>query len=639
MRFRRAALTLLALCLLVTPEHAVAGVDRWTGNGPSGGMARSIAVHPTNPDILLTGSYGAGIFRSTDRGHTWRRSSGGLPPDIIIGSIAFLPAKPSTVFATTQPGSMYKSTDGGRTWSRTASSDIANLGGLAVHPTHPNIIWVNTGTDGVFRSEDEGATWTQVYLAPDRPLTGGVMYAPSDPRIMYSTGQDVLVSNDGGQTWSDTGGRGGFTRFVVHPTNPKVLYGGDSFGFHKSVDGGVTWAQIATLPVLDTAMSLAIDPYDPSRVYAGAEFSGVYLFTHGGAHVERYNQGLPGRWITGFRPLPNGVVLVASAHHGIFRRRIGDAAWTSSREGFSNSQVSSLATAPSRGRVVYAGLRSQGVARSTDGGATWRFRGLSGPGPSTVEALAVHPTNPDVVYAARLGGIYRTTNGGANWDWQLRVNDLKDLYTTDVVVSPSSPRIVYGATFQFGVWRSADHGRTWRKTQLDSDVTALAIHPTRPNTVYAGTRTKFIAKTTDGGKTWKSGSGTHVFQETKDIAIHPRRPRKVFAAMSTGGIYRSGDGGATWRRLDGGTAPTSASSVVIDPRRPWRIYAGHGGEVEPGVYRSRDSGRTWSRMNTGLTIARWVSALAIQPDGSKLHAGTSQWAAMAGGGVFSYRFE
>lgn len=631
MRGGRAAVALFLVCLLLPPGTAAAGEKRWTGNGPFGGVTSSIAAHPTNPDVLLTGSYGAGIFRSTNRGRTWQRSSAGLPADIIIGDIAFLPTKPSTVFATTQPGTMYTSRDGGRTWSQTGPGHIANLGSLVVDPTNSNILWVSTGTQGIFRSTDEGATWTRIYRQRELPLTGAVVMAPSDPQVLYNTGIDLLVSKDGGTTWTDTGANGDFTRLVVHPTDPRVLYAGDRFGFYKSVDGGTTFTTIASLPALDSVMSLAIDPYNPSRVYGGAEFSGVYLFTKGGSQVTLYNRGMPGRWITTFRPLPNGAVLAAAAYHGIFRRRVGDDVWRPSRTGFRNSQVSSLATPPSGGRVVYAGLNSQGVARSTDGGASWAMRGLLG---KKVEALAVHPSRPEVVYAAARGGIYRTRNGGGRWSWKLR---LPNVFTTDVAVSPSSPRIVYAATFQDGVWRSADHGQSWRKTRLDDVVMSLAVHPTRPNTLYAGTRLQTITKSTDGGRTWKSGTGLFIHTDTLDIKIHPRRPSRVFAAMH-GGIYRSRDGGASWRRTDGGRAPTDASSVVIDPQRPWRVYAGQGGEVNPGVYRSNDGGTSWRRMNTGLTVARWVSALAINASGTKLHAGTSQWAEIAGGGVFSYRF-
>ena len=131
---------------------------------------------------------------------------------------------------------------------------------------------------------------------------------------------------------------------------------------------------------------------------------------------------------------------------------------------FGVGSVGSIRVAPSDTNVVYVGTGSasprgnisvgDGVYRSDDAGRTWEHRGLRHAG--QIGALAVHPDDPDLVYAAALGyifgpnddrGIYRTMDGGENWERVLHISDRTGF--VEIQMDPNNPRILYA-----GAWRA-----------------------------------------------------------------------------------------------------------------------------------------------------------------------------------------
>ncbi|HKE04303.1 MAG TPA: hypothetical protein VKE91_09595, partial [Blastocatellia bacterium] len=155
--------------------------------------------------------------------------------------------------------------------------------------------------------------------------------------------------------------------------------------------------------------------------------------------------------------------------------------------------------------------------RGASQGANWTELGPGNVGGRT-RALAIHPTNPDTIYAAAAsGGVWKTTDGGARW-------------------APLTDSLSNLA------------------------VNALALDGNDPNVIYAGTGEGFsnsdarrgvgIFKTTDGGATWTLLTGTRAtdFYYVNDIVISRNNSQRVYAATNAG-VFRSIDGGATWTRV------------------------------------------------------------------------------------------
>jgi photosystem II stability/assembly factor-like uncharacterized protein len=272
-----------------------------------------------------------------------------------------------------------------------------------------------------------------------------------------------------------------------------------------------------------------------------------------------------------------------------------------------------LAEAPARS---HAGAKS--VANWTEEGPTsFVFQGFGGLG--RVNCLAFHPTEAATFWAGTPGGgLWKTTDGGMSWS---TINSgMPVLGVSDIAVHPSDPDILYiatgdaetalvvpSSTKSIGVWKSIDGGSTWSVTGLSMDVVAqkligrLLISPADPQVLLAAA-SDGIWRTTDGGANWvNAASGWFI-----DMEFKPEDPQVVYASTlsATGNaqIHRSSDGGITWSQA---TAFTGASRIAlaVTPAAPTAVMAvcadmqGLGG-LE-GLYYSGNSGASFGQAIDG----------------------------------------
>jgi photosystem II stability/assembly factor-like uncharacterized protein len=255
-----------------------------------------------------------------------------------------------------------------------------------------------------------------------------------------------------------------------------------------------------------------------------------------------------------------------------------------------------------------------------------------------VRAIAVDPTNPDVVYVGASNGatyygehgtlvgtgIFRSTNGG--YTFVPTNSGLPSLVVTALVVDPSNPNVLYAGLDGGGVAKTTNAGASYTPVNngLPSlDVYALAIDPVTPTTLYAGLDAGGVYRSLDGGATWTASSG--LFSATVyGLTVDPTAPATVYAA-SAAGVRKSTDGGATFAATGpltivapgGGTPSTigEVHSLVIDATDPAILVAGtHQGG---GVFRSTNGGATWTHTSTGLFSEfgnwRFVNVIAQDP--------------------------
>ena len=266
----------------------------------------------------------------------------------------------------------------------------------------------------------------------------------------------------------------------------------------------------------------------------------------------------------------------------------------------------------------------------------WRYIGPVG---NRVASVVGVPSEPNVYYAgAASGGIWKTVDGGIHWT---PVFDDQDVSSVGALaVAPSNPDIVWAGTGEpwirshisigNGVYKSVDAGRTWTRMGLDSTgrIGRIVIDPTNPNVVFVAAQghgygpqdERGIFRTTDGGSHWQRV--LFVDQNTGgiDVVMHPTNPQILFAAMwqlemhtwgreSGGpgsGIYTSSDGGTSWTRLTGRGLPThevGKIGLAIARSNPSRLYALietgdgnplHGRPTDNGeLWRSDDAGANW----------------------------------------------
>ena len=523
------------------------GGQRWTAVWRGDSLARYVWIHPRKRNLLYVST---GIFD--------REAANSEPRRNLPGGLGVL-----------------KSIDGGRTWRVLGRQNgLKNLyiGSLFMHPRDPNTLLAGAGNNaypegsGAFLSTDGGETWKQT-LAGDE-ITA-VEFALSEPRIAYAGSvKAVYRSDDGGLSWrtmtqggiwGPPGVRAGFPiDFQVDPRNPNRLfannYGGGNF---LSEDGGRSWRMASQGYTGAGTRAIAVDPTNGRRVFAAGR-SGVFMSPNGGAE-----------WV------------------GLNHPPVCTTEWYA------------IAVHPSNPQHLLAANNCQrAIVRSDDGGRSWHHVSGKLAARTGWRAIAFAPSAPHVVYAGTsaflsagtfhdpmaAAGIYASKDGGGHWQPANDPTSAK-ANVAALAVHPREPHVVYAATTTQGVLKSENGGRAWRPLTRGlrvRDARALAIDSTHPQRVYVGMENAGLYMSEDGGERWVHRSaGMDAEAAIHGIVIHPRNPRLLFAGDFHGGVYRSADGGERWVKINQGlrTRAVQALALSTDGRT---LYAATEGE---GVFR------------------------------------------------------
>lgn len=627
-------LSMLLLPSLGLSGVAVAGINRWTTNGPGGGLVASLTIDPVNTNTVYAGTFSGGAFKSTNGGGSWTAINNGfvLNPSAYITAtdvqaIAVDPSSPATVYAATAWSGAFKSINGGASWTP-ASTGLPSVPvlALAIDPSSSATLYAGTGSgqaygpgSGVFKSTDGGVSWVPSGLSGQS--VGMLLLDSKAPATIYAgTGSSIFKSSNGGASWREIGSQLG--TLAIDPVTTTTLYAGSYVGgLFKSTDGGESWAPVGTDPLVFN--KILVDPSMPTTLYAGTG-SGVAKSTDGGVHWVIFASVRDVRALVIDPKAPATLYANSGLQGGIVKTVDAGDHWAQVNAGLAASIVSSLALDPADPATLYAGTWS-GIFKSTDGAGHWNSVSSVYP----VSQFAVDPSKPSTVYAGVSGdGVFKTADGGATW---ASVNNgLTDPYVTALAADASG--VLYAGTIFPGggsshLFRSINGGETW--TQAGSfpvGVASIAIDASTPANVYVGTLT---SRGLDGG----IFGGERVGLQNMDvisIAVDPTSSGTLYAGTSFNGIFKSTDRGLTWTAINAGITGLPLlriTSIAIDPRETATLYVGTIG----GVFKSRDGGSHWTVMNEGLSNTS-VKSLAIDPmDPSKLHAGTD------GGGVFSYQ--
>lgn len=186
---------------------------------------------------------------------------------------------------------LLKSADDGITWT-SLSFGQAPILSLALDPIDPEILYKGTEHAGFWKSLDGGSTWTSLNQGLGNLDVWSIGVDPNSPSTIYAgTDSGLYKSTDGGSSWS-------YVRFLnlrvssiaINPLNTKELYAGTSAWLFKSPDAGTSWQSTNVL-----GRYVALDPTNPSHVYAGTYEQGVFQSLNGGQSWVVMNQGLTGQ--------------------------------------------------------------------------------------------------------------------------------------------------------------------------------------------------------------------------------------------------------------------------------------------------------------------------------------------------------
>ncbi len=275
-------------------------------------------------------------------------------------------------------------------------------------------------------------------------------------------------------------------------------------------------------------------------------------------------------------------------------------------------------------------------------GSALKFRCIGPPRGGRVVAVAGHPSERNTFYfGACAGGVWKTIDGGTYWE-----NISDGFFTSSAVgamaVSPSDPNVIYVGTGEAsirgdvswgdGVYKSTDAGKSWRNVGLSDThhIGKIQIHPQNPDIVYVAAlghafgpnAERGVFRTLDGGKSWQKVLYVSDGAGAIDIALDAANPRILYAAIwqvhrhfwelvsggEDSGLWKSTDGGETWLEISRakGLPPSGILGkigVTASPAKAGRVWAIIEAEGDKsGVYRSDNGGDSWELLTTNRDL-------------------------------------
>ncbi|HXN63824.1 MAG TPA: hypothetical protein VN862_00715 [Candidatus Acidoferrales bacterium] len=578
-----------------------------------------VAIDPKNSSVVWVGtgennsqrsvSYGDGVYRSDDDGHTWKNM--GLQHSEHIARVLIDPRNSDVVYVAAQGplwGSggdrgLFKTTDGGKTWKNVLSiGEWTGVSDAAFAPDNPDTIYatayqrerrqwtlIDGGPESAFyKSTDAGATWHKLTAGLPTGDLGriGIAVTPADPKLVYAVVEaenrqgGIFVSSDRGETWEKrndffSSAPMYYGTIFADPKNAERIYVMDTL-IMTSVDGGHTLTPWNTRSKHVDNHVVWIDPDDTEHVMVGCD-GGLY---------ESYSRGETWDYKANL-PLGQFYDVVADSDAPFYHV-------------YGGTQDNSSVGGPARTRSGSGIINSDWF--NTQGGDGFHS--------------AVDPEDPNTVYAELQEGnlvrFDRRTGERVNiiptaapgeppvrWDWD-----------APILVSPHSHTRLYFASDR--LYRSDDRGDSWKPISGD-----LTRHVDRNSLPIMGKvwPPEAVAKNTS----------TAQFGNATAISESPKKEGMIYVGTDDGLINVTEDGGAHWRKLD--TFPdvpemTYVSRIFASQHDVNTVYAsfdGHQNEdFKPHILKSTDAGKSWTSISGDLPENGPVMAIAEDPVDSNL---------------------
>lgn len=653
----------------------------WELVGPTnvGGRMTSAVCDPRNPDIVLAGAAGGGVWKSDDGGLHWR-ALWHKQSTLNIGALAIDPTDPDVIYcgtgeanlsADSYPGvGLFRSVDGGENWHLFAPAAAARIptriGAIAVDPFDRNHLYLGgvkhtqDGVDGLFVSRDGGANWArEIFASPGpyrchaiafHPARKGTLYVTIDARGCRS---GIWQTKDAGQSWAQLT-RGlpaapsfGRASIAIAPSNPDVLYaiaadGKDMvLGVFRSGDGGATWHDVAGTHFskeeqMSYGNAIAVHPSDPDHVLCGGV--DLHLTRNGGASWRKVTKWDAQRGDDNYAHADHHGLLMPAARPGLVYDLNdggmdisfdGGKTWSNRSDGLAVTMFYDVDVAQSDGRMFGGGAQDNGT-NVTFKGKSDDFKEVTG---GDGGWMIIDPTAPRHFYTTSQNmSVCRFRASGRDTDVSPPADSAEQekVWMVYLDMDPRNPRTVFAGGLR--VWRTKDDGNNWKDVSgiLDgSAISAIDVAVSDSRTVYVGTENGGFFASSDGGNTWsgdQSGGLLPGFTITR-IASSPADPKVVFVTVANFGashVFRSSDGGCSWEDVDRGRLPDVPHHAIAIPRtRPATVYVAN----DAGVFVTNDSGANWSNLTGNLPTVPIVDLVYHEQDATLTAAsyGRSLW--------------
>jgi photosystem II stability/assembly factor-like uncharacterized protein len=705
---------------------------RMINNGIAGYAVFSLAVDRRNPDTVFAATEN-GLSKSTDAGETWQiiprtgkndlRITGEKKKS--IRSIAVDPSNGNVVYAGTPLGKVYKSVDGGLTWHLSYEKKSAEEPGVQ----RIQFGKVNNGYFGVYSMP---VSLPESVNASDISGVGFTLQGDGSlPNNAF-----VIVRIKGGATYRSKNLN---TIYQETAWRDIVLAPGDfaldSDYLKRNPDAATT--QPAT-PDLSRIARLEMTCSGALPNTAVVSKVKRFFFTHAGGQAPILDFASPSAaaslQLTGNVHVGSAIsapisgvavsasnpawVAAASYDSGILLSKDGGRTWT---ELDTPKKASTVVFDPANPNVIYGSFFTDGVHKSSDGGRTWTSLSRNWKEKYSIMEVALNPANPREIYALSsfnwAGIVYSSKDGGQTWKTATRMtvdlsanptldnvnraaNDSHISAPSNITINPHNPKEL----FMSANWRpafSSDGGLTWTERDRGADISCAHDIRFHKGKTYVSSMDEGTMVSDDHGKNWRQiwplkydaklsghnwrvaitevngadriliGSSpwgnnpVHVvrsddsgktFNVVKDglpdyvvrpntmwgqgypraLAVDPNNPAVVYLGIDGdpadgkmgGGIFKSTDGGATWNQLP--NQPDSRRmfyGLAVDPTDSKRLFWGASAR-NGGLYVSNDGGDSWTRANLGES---WIWNIHVTKDGTVYCSGQQLWRSTDGG--------
>ncbi len=576
------------------------------------GSVGAIAVAPSDPNVVYVGtgeacirgntSPGDGVYLSTDAGKTWKHA--GLREAGQIGSVAVHPSNSELVyvaalghaFGANPERGVFRSKDGGTTWEKVLYRD-ENAGAvdLALDPNNPRVIYaalwqarrmpwgMESGGpgSGIFKSTDGGDTWTEISRNQGLPqgILGriGITVSPVNSERVWAIVEaeegGVFRSDDAGETWTKVNSDRSlrqrawyYTHIYADPESENTVYV-LNVRFWKSTDGGKTYESVST-PHGDNH-DLWIDPNNALRMVQAND---------GGANVT-YNGGKT--WTRQDNQPTAQFYHVTTTDH--FPYHVCGA-----------QQDNSTLCTPSR--TTSFGITVQ----------DWYSVGGCESG-----YIAVRKDDPDVSYAGCYGGVIsrydRATGQNRNihaWPdnpmgWGAADLKYRFQWTYPIVMSPFDPNELYIAANV--VFRTRNEGQSWEVISPDL------------------TRNDKSKQVASGGPITKDNTSVEYYNTVFALVPSAHERELIWAGTDDGRIHITRDGGQSWEEITPREMPEWGLVSIIEesPIQPGAAYVAVNryklDDFAPYIFKTEDYGRSWKKIVRGIPENHYIRAIREDP--------------------------
>ena len=600
------------------------GGDNWTNMGlTESERIAKILVDPGNtnkvyvcaPGKLWSDSDERGVYKTADGGRTWTKILKGANASTGCSMMSMDSKDSDTIYAgmwdfrrkgwTFRSGGegpnafsgsgLFKSTDGGKSWTELAADSAKGLppkpwGRIAVTvaPSKPNVVYAfieaEIPRDGLYRSDDGGKTWVALDRSQNmiwRPFYfAHLIVDPKDENKIYKPDLSLIVSNDGGKSFSNISGgaHGDFHDVWIDPNNTDHLITGDDGGLWYSYDAGNRWWKAENLPV-SQFYHVSVDNDMPYRVYGGLQDNSSWVGDSeypGGITNSRWENmyGGDGFWVFADPSDPDYIYAEAQGGYiGRVNRKTHESRGIQPLPLYKEGKLrfnwnTPIHLSPTQKGTIY--LASQFLFRSRDHGQTW-------------ERISPDLTTNDPEKQKQ------EQSGGITVD-----NSSAEMHTTiySIAESPKNPLLIWVGTDDGNVQITRNGGRTWmnvvgniRGLPKNAWVSSIDAGHFQEGTAYVafdlhtfGDMRPYVYKTTDYGRTWTSvipassqvRGYAHVVKE--DLVN-----RDLLFVGTELGLWVSVDAGKQWAQYKGGDLPSVAvRDLAIHPRDHDLVIATHG---------------------------------------------------------------